>query len=401
MSETTMPSAVVVGGGIGGFGAALALAQKGVKVDVLEQAPEFKEIGAGLQLGPNATRVLRDLGVYEPVLATSTVPERFAIMDVYSGNELYHVTFGDALTERFGTPYIVLHRHDLLSALMDGAKATGLVSAHANKKVTGVDQDADAAWVTCEDGSTFKADLVVGADGIRSQVRKGILDDSDPVPSNYVIYRGPGPRPEGVEDAVKLYTVDGMHLMQYPIAGGTMLNRVLSFKSERGEPGSDTWGTTDELFERFSQACPYIQESLKTLDLEKKWTQFDRIPKQGWANGRVALLGDAAHAMRQYLAQGAGQALEDGYVLAGILADNPGDVAGALAAYETVRYPRTTAVQTNTRFFGEFTHLGGVEAIVRNYLLKALPNDNYDIAEWLYGDGSVPPPMPPAHLNLY
>jgi 3-hydroxybenzoate 6-monooxygenase len=328
------------------------------------------------------------------------VPTRFAIMDVYSGEELHHVRFGSDLEQRFGTPYIVLHRHDLLTALMEAALATGLVTAHTAKTAVGVDQDADSAWVECADGSRHRADLVVGADGIRSSVRRAILDDSEPQTSEYVIYRGPGPRPEGVENAVKLYTGDGMHLMQYPIAGGELLNRVLSFKSTAGEPGSDEWGTPEELHDRFAAACPYIRDSLSTLDLTKKWVQFDRPPLAGWTQGRVTLLGDAAHAMRQYLAQGAGQALEDGVGLAACLQDHD-DVATALAAYEATRYPRTSAVQMNTRFFGEFTHMGGLEAIVRNHLLASLPNDNYDIAEWLYGDGSVPPPVPPAHLQLY
>lgn len=396
-----LPRVLVVGGGIGGFTTALALAQRGMDVQILERAPKFTEIGAGLQLGPNAGRVLSDLGVFDAVLRRAVLPSRFAIMDVYSGNELYHATLGDTIRQRYGAPYTVMHRHDLLTALMDGAKSTGRVQTVPGTEVVDLSQDEDSVTVSCADGTTYTADVLVGADGLNSIIRRKVLDDSEPLVSDYVIYRGPGPRLESIEDAVMLYTGDGMHMMQYPIAGGEMVNRVVSFRSTEGAPGSDTWGTPEELFDRFSGACDHVQLALKTLDLEKKWVQFDRKPLAGWTKGRVALLGDAAHPMRQYLAQGAGQSMEDAVALADALCEQPQNIPGALMQYEETRYPRATAVQTNTRFFGEFTHLGGVEAVVRNYLLGTLPEDNYDMVEWLYGDGSVPPPLPPVSLSLY
>ncbi len=391
----------MVGGGIGGFTTALALALRGMEVQVLERAPEFTEIGAGLQFGPNANRALERLGVLDAVLKTAVLPTKFAIMDVYTGAELYHAKLGEVLASRYGAPYTVMHRHDLLTALMEGARATGRVEALPGKEVVDLAQDSTGVRVTCADGSTYQGDVLVGADGVRSIVRRLVLDDSEPLMSEYVIYRGPGPRPEGIEDAVMLYTGDQMHLMQYPIQGGAMVNRVLSFRSTKGKPGSDEWGTPEELFDRFSVACDHVRAALPTLDLEKKWVQFDRAPLAGWAQGRVALLGDAAHAMRQYLAQGAGQAVEDALALAEALSARPDDIPAALARYEEVRFPRASAVQMNTRFFGEFTHFGGIEALVRNYLLKILSSDDYELVEWLYGDGSVPPPVPPRSLNLY
>lgn len=390
---------IVVGGGIGGFTTALALARRGISVDVLERAPEFKEIGAGLQVGPNAGRLLRELGVFDAVLGRAVLPSRFVIIDVYSGNELHSADF-TGLTERYGAPYTVMHRHDLLTALMDAAAETGLVRATPGKEVIGVDQDGQRATVWCADGTTYEADVLLGADGLNSVVRRQVLDVAPPLTSDYVIYRGPGPRPEGIEDAVMLYTGDGMHMMQYPMAGGDMINRVVSFRSTRGAPGSEEWGTPAELFERFASACEPVREALKSLDLETRWVQYDREPQAGWAQGRIALLGDAAHPMRQYLAQGAGQAMEDAVVLASVLAENGDDVHTALKSYEEQRYPRATAVQVNTRFFGEFTHLGGVEAVVRNRLLDLL-GDEHEFVEWLWGDGTVAPPMPPASVQLY
>ncbi|MCC9198504.1 FAD-dependent monooxygenase (plasmid) [Arthrobacter sp. zg-Y820] len=393
-----LPQAVVVGGGIGGFTAALALAQRGLQVQLLERAPAFKEIGAGLQVGPNAARVLKDLGVLDSVLQRAVLPRRFAILDIHSGNELYHATFGETLSKRYGAPYAVMHRHDLLTALMDAASSTGRVETIPGTEIVNLWQDENSVTVSSLDGRTYTADVLIGADGLRSVVRRHVLDDSEPLMSEYVIYRGPGPRPKGIEDAVTLYTGDEMHMMQYPMAGGEMVNRVVSFRSTEGAPGSETWGTREELLDRFSGACAHVRDSLQTLDLSQKGVQFDRKPMAGWTNGRVTLLGDAAHPMRQYLAQGAGQAMEDAVALADALADQPGNITGALQKYEKERYPRAAAVQMNTRFFGEMAHLGGVGAILRNSFFKKLPHDNFDLAEWLYGDGSVPPPLPPADV---
>jgi salicylate hydroxylase len=204
-----------------------------------------------------------------------------------------------------------------------------------------------------------------------------------------------------VEDAVTLYAGDGLHVMQYPIHGGELLNRVASFRSDRGEPGSDTWGTPEELFEKFADACDPVQEALRNLDLGKRWEQFDRRPMAGWAQGRIALLGDAAHPMRQYLAQGAGQAMEDAVALAAALAEAQDDPVTALKEYEEVRFPRASAVQRNTRFFGEMVHLGGVGAVLRDFAFRSLQRDDYTLAEWLYGTVGAPAPQPPARLDVY
>lgn len=392
---------VIVGGGIGGFTAALACARRGLSVQVLERAPEIKEIGAGLQLGPNAGRVLGELGVLDAVLRTAVLPERFVILDVTTGRELFSAELGRPLAGRYGAPYTVLHRGDLLTALVEASLDTGRVVATAGQEVVALEQDPGGVTVTCTDGASYRGDVVIGADGLRSAVRRIVLDDRPPLRSPYVIYRGPGPRPEGIEDAVTLYTGDGMHLMQYPIHGGELLNRVVSFRSVRGEPGSAGWGTPAELFERFADVCDPVREALGCLDLQTRWEQFDREPQAGWAQGRVALLGDAAHPMRQYLAQGAGQAMEDAVALGDALEADPGDVPGALRKYEEMRFERAAAVQRNTRFFGEFVHMGGAGAIVRDHLLGRLARNDYDPVHWLYGTDGAPAPIPPDHLQLY
>lgn len=279
---TAADKIVVVGGGIGGVSAAVALAKRGMEVTVLERAPEIKEIGAGLQLGPNAGRVLQDLGVMDAVLRTAVLPHRFVLRDIYTGNEIYQATMGKEFVQRYGAPYTVIHRADLLDALLEVALATGNVEVVTGKEVVAVEQTDTAAHVQCADGSTYRGDAVIGADGLRSAVRRLTLDDSEPIRSEYVIYRGPGPRPEGTEDAVMLFAGDEIHLMQYPVQGGELLNRVLSFRSRTAAPGSEEWATREELFERFANTCDHIKESLHTLDLETRWVQFDRKPMAGW-----------------------------------------------------------------------------------------------------------------------
>lgn len=392
---------VVVGGGIGGVSTAIALAQRGMTVTVLERAAEIKEIGAGIQLGPNAGRVLQELGVWDAVMRTAVLPRRFVLRDIYTGKDIYQAKMGPELVARYGAPYTVMHRADLLDALLEGAIATGRVEVATGKEVVAVEQDARQARVVCADGSSYEGDVVVGADGLRSRVRACTLDDSEPIRSQYVIYRGPGPKPVGTEDAVMLFAGEGIHLMQYPIHGGELLNRVLSFKSTRGEPGSDEWATREELFEKFAQACDHVTDALPTLDLETKWVQFDRKPMPGWSTGRITLLGDAAHPMRQYLAQGAGQSLEDAVILADTLADGYGDVIAALAKYEEIRYPHTAAVQTNTRWWGEMVHLGGVGAMFRDAYLAGIADTDYAMAQWLYGTDGVTPPRVPDEIDIY
>ncbi len=392
---------IIVGGGIGGVSTALSCARQGFPVTVLERAPEFGEVGAGLQVGPNAWRVLDSLGVARRLSGRAVLPSRWALMDIVTGNEIFSLPFGVKFESRYGAPYAVMHRGELLTALLDACRATGLVRLLAGKEVVAVEQDDESATARCSDGSSYTADALVAADGLRSTIRARFLDPEPPLVSPYVIYRGPGPRPEGVENAVMLYVGDGVHYMQYPISGGTMLNRVASFKSTRGEPGSPGWGTPEELTERFADAIPYVREAIGEMDLDRRWPLCDRKPMAGWAQGRITLLGDAAHPMNQYLAQGACQALEDALALGAALAAAPEDPAAAFASFEKARYPRVSAVQEFTRFIGDFCHFGGAAALLRDHFLGGLDAaDRYDYLDWLYAEGGSAPRMPD-HVDLY
>ncbi|TWP50451.1 FAD-dependent oxidoreductase [Lentzea tibetensis] len=373
---------LVVGGGIGGVATALSLARRGISATVLERAPVIEEVGAGLQVGPNAWRMLTRLGVIDRLDASAVRPSRAVMKDIYTGEEITSLDFGAGFVERYGAPYTVMHRADLLSALIDGCAATGLVRLEAGKEVVHVEQTGDDATVRCSDGSTYTADALVGADGLRSTVRRFVLDDEQPVVDTYVVYRGPGPRPDGVEDAVTLHVGDGIHYMQYPVRGGQVLNRVASFKPQ---------GTGDaaEFLERFAGACEYVRDAIAEFDLSRQWPLCDREPRGGWAHGRITLLGDAAHPMHQYLAQGACQALEDAVALGDVLGESGVDVPGAFKKYEEARFPRTSRVQRTTRLMGELCHLGGVGAQLRDHVLATRAADDYSHVEWLYAEGDA------------
>ncbi len=401
MTGTTAATArvAVVGCGIGGIGTALALARKGISVGVYERAPEIGEVGAGLQVGPNAGRILADLGVLEHLQVAAVLPERAVMKAIDTGEEIIAIDLA-SFPERYGSPYRVMHRGDLLSGLLKAAAATGLVTVHPGKLLTDVQQDADSATAFFADGTSVTAEIVIGADGIRSRVREVLGDDSPPLASNYVIYRGTFPRTDEFENAVTLQTRPHHHVMHYPIRGGAEMNLVCSFRSDRGPIGSETWGTAEELEESFAAANPVVRSAISHLDRSKKWVQFDREPRPGWSQGRVLLTGDAAHAMHQYFAQGACQALEDAVVLADLLA-LADDLSTPFAAFEAIRYPRTTAVQRGSRFWGELTHVDSAEAVERDAMLRAIGDRGLDYLDWLYGSSSQALPSIPDSQDVY
>lgn len=411
MQASDEPQVLIIGGGIGGVATALACARAGVPARLLERAPELREIGAGLQLGPNAGRVLRELGVFDLTARSAVLPRRAVLINADTGEEVASLWFDADFRARYGAPYTVMHRGDLLTALLDGCAATGLADIVTGKEVTGFEQDAAQVTVACADGTEFRAAAVIGADGINSTIRKTVIGPDAPLASSYAIYRGPGPRPAGVEDAVTLYAGDGYHLMQYPMHGQEMLNRVASFRTPGLRPGDPGWGSLAELDRAFAPACDAVKEGISHLDTSRCWELYDRAPAAGWTVGRVTLLGDAAHAMRQYLAQGAGQALEDALCVSRCLAGalrgsalaggGTAAVPAALAQYEAIRYPRATAVQRWTRYYGELVHMGGVAATLRDHIFRRLPPGAAPYLDWLYADSPPPAPEVPDGLSLY
>ena len=386
MSEPVHTPVLIVGGGIGGLASALSLSRAGHTVRVLEQAPQFVEVGAGVQLAPNATRALAELGVLEQVERHAVRPSRLVLMDAVDATEITALDVGAPLRARYGGPYIVLHRHDLLSELLDACRQEERVALETSKRVASIDADAERPAVVCTDGSHYTCDALVGADGLRSAVR-GLLSDDSPICSAYVAYRGTMPTSEAPHpaplDTMTIWIGPGLHFVQYALRGGELYNQVAVFRSDRYTGEGDDWGTPEELERLFSPLCEQVAGSIGGLDRGVRWPMYDRLPIDSWTRGRVTLLGDAAHPMLQYLAQGACQALEDAVQLARDF--TPGrDPHEAFLAYESVRIPRTARVQRTARDWGELWHLGGVGRAVRNRLMRQREADDFTETDWLY-----------------
>lgn len=379
---------LIVGGGIGGLTTALALARHGRPVHVLEKASEFGEIGAGLQLAPNAMHVLDRLGVMPALSKHAVYPARLVWMDAIRAEKLSEVDLGDEFKRRFGHPYIVMHRGDLLSALLDACKAESLVTLEANRDVTAIEDLTDAARVRCADGTVYETELLIGADGLHSSVRRLISPD-EPVYDGYVAFRGTIPIGQmsthaGIDNVV-MWVGPQMHFVQYPIRRGEIYNQVAVFKSPSYRPDYEGFGTAEELDAHYAQTCDYIQGCIKVMWRDKRWAMVDREPIGSWTRNRITLMGDAAHAMYQYIAQGACQAIEDALSLAKSIAAAPNAPTEALRTYEAARILRTARVQMTARAMGAFFHLGGVGAEVRNSLVTGRPANDYRMLDWLYG----------------
>ena len=380
---------LIAGGGLGGLALAIAMAKRGRRVHVIEKNPEFSEVGAGLQVAPNASRVQAELGVLDAIHKHAVFPARLLWMDAVSGERLTALDLGKPFLERYGYPYFVMHRHDLLNVLLEAAQADDRITLEPAKEAVTVEDRGDFVDVRCADGSRYRGDILVAADGLWSTVRKFVHDDGDPICSEYVAYRGAAAIGEVSEhaglDNVMVWTGPDRHLVQYPIRRGELFNQVAVFKSYHYKADSDDWGTAEELDERFSDCAPLVRKALPLFRRNRRWPMLDRLPIEQWSRGRVVLLGDAAHPMLQYLAQGACQAFEDVLCLANALADNA-DVATAFRLYEAERAPRTAAVQTNARRWGAYWHLHpGAQKDARDARLRARAADDYADSDWYYG----------------
>ncbi|MFJ5758872.1 FAD-dependent monooxygenase [Neobacillus sp. NPDC093182] len=379
---------IVVGGGIGGLAAAYGIAKLGKKVTLLEQAPQFGEVGAGLQVGPNGLRALDALGVLEEVNKLAVFPRRHVFMDALSGKELSAVQFGESFRERFGYPYIVIHRSDLHSVLLKACQSLDNVSFLTNHKLESVKEFADYVELRCENGAVLLAETVIGADGIRSMTRK-LVSQAEPIISQYVAYRFTVPMTEMTIDIdwdEKLTWIGpGIHLVQYPVRHKSVINQVAVFKSYKYNKDSDDWGTAEELHQMFADSCSTIKESLKFADRGLITKLFDIEPLEKWSTNRVTLLGDSAHAMLQYLAQGACQALEDAVCLTEKIRANGSNTAKALDEYQQERIPRTAEVQRGARTWGEIKHAeDSVTRLLRNTIMLNRSADDYKYLDWLY-----------------
>jgi salicylate hydroxylase len=379
---------LVVGGGIGGLATALAVARDGKRVRVLDRAKEFAELGAGLQLAPNATRVLDRLGLLERVIGVGVLPRRLLFRNALTGKPLTSLNLTDGFRERYGAPYVVLHRSDLLNILVDACTAEG-VQLLPEQDVQSVTDHGDRVSVECGNGTRHEGSALIAADGLHSRIRS-LFSDDVPICSRYVAYRGTMDidqvRQQVDLDDVVVWIGPGLHLVQYPLRSGTMYNQVAVFRSEQYAAGAADWGTPDELDQVFSVGCDEVREALRHMWRDRRWPMYDREPIDTWTRGRVTLLGDAAHPMLQYLAQGACQAIEDADALATALRASDGrPISDAFEDYQRARAAHTARVQRTARFWGDTWHIEGVGAVLRDELFSRHPADDYRYTDWLYG----------------
>jgi 3-hydroxybenzoate 6-monooxygenase len=380
---------LVVGGGIGGLAVALALARQGLRVRVLEQSQEVGEIGAGIQLGPNAFAAFDALGVGERARSRAVYTDRLLMLDALDGSTVADLPLGDEFRTRFGNPYAVIHRADVHLSLLEGVREAAGVSFETGTRVTRVDSADGKVVVTDQGGRRFEGDALIGCDGGKSIVRQQFVGDEARV-SGHVVYRAVVDAADFPEDlkfnAPVVWSGPDCHLVHYPLRGGEQYNVVVTFHSRQRE----TWGVTDgsptEVQSYFEGIVPRARQLLALPKSWKRWATADREPISRWSFGPVTLLGDAAHPMLQYLAQGACMALEDAVTLGEAVRGSGGDIVAAFQCYERSRVTRTARVLLMAREMGRIYHAKGVERLVRNDLWKdRTPQRYYDAVEWLYG----------------
>jgi 3-hydroxybenzoate 6-monooxygenase len=384
-------SAVIVGGGIGGLSAALALAKRGCRVTVIEQADKFGEIGAGIQIGPNGFHAMDYLGIGERARARAVYIEAIIMMDGMSGEQIFHTPLDDDFRTYFGNPYAVIHRADLHGSLLEGCQSSDLVTLVNSEKIVSCENTANGAKVTTASGKTFEADAVIGADGINSVIRKFIAKGEDPMRlSGHVAYRAVLPIEQMPVDlrwsAATLWGAPKCHLVHYPLQGWKTFNIVATFVTDLKNVGSNEPGKREEVLDRFAHIVPRARKLLEIPKEWRRWVLGDRDPIPSWVEGRIALLGDAAHPTYQYFAQGACMAMEDAVCLSDQFEKKGGDFDSTFAAYQQKRIPRAYRVVLGARELGRVFHVDGVERVVRNAWLKAkTPEDFRHSMKWLYG----------------
>ena len=380
---------LVAGGGIGGLAAALALVRRGFSVKVLEQAPHIGEIGAGIQLGPNAFAAFDALGVGLQARGRAVYTDSLVMHDAVDESEVGRIPTGAAFRARFGNPYAVIHRADVHLSLLEGAMASGRVSLLPGTRVERIEQDDGSVTAHDQHGQAHRGQALIGADGVKSVVREQFVGDPARV-TGHVVYRAVVNKADFPEDlrwnAASLWAGPNCHLVHYPLRGGEQYNVVVTFHSRDVEEWGVKEGSKEEVQSYFQGLCPKARQLIDLPKSWKRWATADRDPIATWSFGRVTLLGDAAHPTTQYMAQGACMAMEDAVTLGEALRVNGDAWVPALRLYERCRVARTARIVLSSRQMGRLYHAQGVERLVRNQLWQGrTPERFYDALEWLYG----------------
>ena len=391
-SSASLP-VIVAGGGIGGLAAALALVRQGFEVTVLEQAAEIGEIGAGIQLGPNAFHAFDALGVGDKTRSRSVFTDYMVMHDALDEYQVGKIPTGEAFRQRFGNPYAVIHRVDIHKSLLEGAVETGRVKFVTSTRVVRIEQTDTTVTAIDQHGNAHTGVALIGADGGKSVVRQQYVNDPPRV-TGHVVYRAVVEKedfPENLRwNAASIWVGPNCHLVHYPLRGGEQYNVVVTFHSRDKEEWGVTDGSKEEVQSYFQGICPKARQLIDLPKSWRRWATADREPIANWVHGRATILGDAAHPTTQYLAQGACMALEDAVTLGEALrvtkTEAGHDWEKALALYQRSRVARTARIVLSAREMGRIYHAKGVERLVRNDLWRGRSSERfYDAMEWLYG----------------
>ncbi len=372
MKAKTGKKVLIVGGGIGGLAASLSLARQGFEVALFEQTPEINETGAGIQLSPNCTRVLFDVGLESALRPVAFLPEGGEMRDWKSGRVIAQSKLGSSAIHEYGFPYYHVHRADLIGLLENAAREHDSIEVVPDTRVTEFDQQPDGVTITTAAKETCRGHMLIGADGIHSMVRAQLFGAEAPVFTGNVAWRALVPVARLPRDLIRpMATVwwgPGGHFVHYYVRGGELLNCVCVTEKQGWQVESWTErGDYSELKADFAGWHPDIQELIDQTDRDSlfKWALFDRRPMSSWGRGRVTLLGDACHPTLPFMAQGAAMAIEDGAVLARCL-NGTGTIDANLKQYEALRRQRTAGVQSGSRRNAKVFHLRGIKARLRN-----------------------------------
>ena len=412
MAEAELKQVVVAGGGIGGLAAALACARQGVPVQLLERTMQLSEVGAGIQIGPNVTRILQAWGLGDALAQVAAFPQRLQARDARTGQVLGSLRLGQRAQAMYGAPYATIHRADLQAMLHTAVQAAG-VDVRLGQTVQGWRETADGLAVNTAEGlavgaaderaraaataSPLMAEALIGADGVWSAVRQQLLGDGPARFTGHLAYRAlvaQADLPARLRtDEVTVWMGPRLHVVHYPVRGGQWLNLVAIVHGEKPAQ-SEAWdsaGHTQSLMQAMGAVGADLHERLASVPAWRQWALHDRAPltqSREMAQGRVALLGDAAHPMRPYLAQGAGMAIEDAQVLAQCLAQGSGPVPARLQAYAEQRWARNARVQARAIRNGRIFHATGLVAWGRDFSMRLMGERLMDVP-WLYGSGPL------------
>lgn len=394
MAESGLKQVVVAGGGIGGLAATLACARQGVPVQLLERAAQLSEVGAGIQIGPNVTRILQAWGLGDALAQVAAFPKRLQARDAQTGQVLGSLRLGERAQALYGAPYATIHRADLQAMLHTAVQAAG-VDVRLGQTVQGWRETAEGLQVNTADGPSVQADALIGADGVWSAVRQQLLGDGPARFTGHLAYRAlvvQADLPAHLRtDEVTVWMGPRLHVVHYPVRGGQWLNLIAIVHGDKTAQ-ADAWDATGHaqaLMQAMGAVGKELHERLASVPAWRQWALHDRPPltaAREMAQGHVALLGDAAHPMRPYLAQGAGMAIEDAQVLAQCLAQGSGSVPARLQAYAEQRWARNARVQARAIRNGRIFHAQGPVAWGRNVSMRLMGERLMDVP-WLYGQG--------------